>query len=273
MLETFYERNREEVKDLILEFLNKDFYTTFPELKGVVIIIATGSVGSAKYDKYSDIDLKIIFPNREMISKYKDLFKEYKLHIRTIGEPIQLHTADVLVDIENKLELWSDDHLLREMSRALVIEDPKGEFADLQKKYYFYPQEIKEEKLRWLYAELILQIEDRWKTAKIRNSLYFCETIKIQVIKLVSAVFMIHNNHFPSYDKHLYQDVVSLDNLPEGFVKVVVTLLVEHEIDIVEGLLNDLRIYAEEVLLQNDVIGKDSNDYWLSYRAKYRVTL
>ena len=65
MIEKFYDLNKKEIVALLQNFMEKDFYPRFPELKNNISVVATGSVATENYDKYSDVDLAIIFQSPE----------------------------------------------------------------------------------------------------------------------------------------------------------------------------------------------------------------
>lgn len=273
MLKNFYEKDQKEIRGLLIDFLNTDFYSTFPMLKGIVSIIVTGSVAYGRFDKYSDIDLKIIFQTKELADEHKVSFKEYKKHLEQLSIPVQLHTSAVYTDIDNALSTWDDDDMLREMSQALIIEDPYNTFHILQEKYAQYPEGVRKEKLKWLFSEIILQIEDRWKVAQGRNDIYYCSIIKMQIIRLACNTLLLLNKKYPSYDKHLYQDVSSLNETSLSFLPIVDSILLESNLPKIAMQLNDIVIFIEDTLIEKGIVTKESREYWLGFRTSYTVKL
>ncbi len=273
MLECFYEKSREEIKNLLIDFLDVDFYQKFSDLKGVVSIVVTGSVGCGVYDRYSDIDMSIVFPDETLAEKYTTLLREYKIHLKELDLPIQLHTSKAFLQLEARLATWKEDGLLKEISSALIVEDPYHSFRTLQEKYHMYPEDIRREKLKWLFSELVLEIEERWRVAKERNNVYFCEAIKLRVIKLSFTVLLLLDGQYPSYDKHIYKDVKALEGISSQVLSLVDELLHEKDITKTAEFLKSLFSCIESTLLEKGVITKESMDYWLCFRTRYNVVL
>lgn len=271
MLEHFYQKTQPEIATLLRDFLDTHFYSEFPALKNSVIVIAIGSIGNGTYDEYSDIDLKIIFQSREIADEYKDKIKEHKQRLLKIMPVVQLHTSNVLEDIEDVLSAYKDDNLMREMSQALVVEDVNNIFKLLQEKYDHYPENILKEKLQWLFAEIVLEI-DRYKIAEKRNDAYFCEVIKLQVIKLTCTTLLMLNNKFPSFDKHLYRNISDIKTIPSEFLTTINNLLQENNISKNSALINQLRLITEDELTRKSIITKQSDKYWIDFRTNYNVT-
>lgn len=273
MLERFYEQNREEVAILVKDFLTTDTYPRIPGLQDVATVIATGSVGSGNYDSYSDIDLKVIFPTAEALDEHRFVLKEYKEHIRESGEPIQLHTSAVIEDIKKSLSTWQDDDLSREMAQALVIVDPNGQFQKLMDDFRYYPETVHREKIRWLFAELILQIQERFEVAQARGDAYFCGVVRMNIIRIAFNTLLLLDMRWPSFDKHLYRDVQSLKaQQPDIFVSAD-ALITENDLTRAATLIGEIRNHIEGRLIRDGFITKESDQYWIDLRPEFQVKL
>ncbi len=273
MLERFYEQNREEVAILVKDFLTTDTYPSIPGLQDVATVIATGSVGSGNYDSYSDIDLKVIFPTPEALNEYRVALKEYKKHVRESGEPIQLHAPGVIEDIHRSLSAWLDDDQSREMAQALVIDDPHQQFQKLMSDFRYYPETVHREKIRWMFAELILQIRERFLVAQARGDAYFCGVVRMNIIRIALNTLLLLDKRWSSFDKHLYRDVQSLRaQQPDIFVSID-ALLAENDIARAAVLITEIRNYIEDVLVRDGFITKESDQYWIDLRPEFQVKL
>lgn len=273
MLATFYEKSREEIRQLLIDFLNADFYAAFPELKDRVSIIVTGSVAYGRYDEHSDIDIKVIFLTREQADEYKDHFREHKRRLTEVSLPIQLHSSGVYDEIDGILSSWRNDGLLREMSQALVINDPGNVFRAIQEKYSQYPENVRVEKLKWLFAELILQIEDRWKIAAMRGDAYFCLVTKLQIVKFACITLQLLHKRYPSYDKHLYLDVISLTAIPSDFRALIDDILSSDDPAHTGEKLASLVVRIEVLLSETGMFPKESREFWLAFRSDFSVSV
>lgn len=271
MIENFYKLDKRGIADLVRNFVEQDFYSKFPELKDSVSIVATGSVATQNYDQYSDIDLAIIFQNAEEAGKYLPVIKEYKKHIREIKEPIQVHKPTTYEEIESELTTWQQDNLLREYSQALVIEDPNDRFLKIQERFLYYPEEIFQEKISWLFAETTFQIKERLEIAVARKDIYFCEVVKMQIVRLFLNTLLLLNKKWPAFDKHLYQDVRKMTKQYD--ISIVEKLIAEQEIEKLLPLVNQIKAQLEKLLLEANIIKHVTEKYWINISAKYQTKL
>lgn len=254
------------------DFIEHKFYPHFPDLKNVISIIIVGSVATQNYDKYSDIDIEIIFPSRNKSLEYLPTIQEYKKHLHGTKEPIQIHKPTTYQEIQSELETWQEDHLLREYSQALIINDPENRFLRIQQQFIYYPEEIYKEKISWLFAETVFQITERLETALARNDVYFSEFVKLQIVRLFLNTLLLLNKKWPAFDKHLYRDVQKL-TLAQGTFVISDTLLTAPITAKSLPLIYQLKSEAEKRLLEAHLIKKESDQYWRNFRTKYQVKL
>lgn len=272
MLDGFYRKKKSEIISLVRRFVISDFYKAFPVLKGRVSIIIVGSVATAHYDEHSDVDIEIFFPTKMMAKKYLPHIKKYKQHIRARKEPIQIHTPKVYNEIKKELLSWEYDDLLRVYSRALIVVDVRHRFRGMQKAIRWYPNTVYREKIKWLFAETIFQIEERFKIAVERKNRYFIEVVKLQIIRLfLNTVLLLHKT-YPSFDKHLYKDVEKV-RAAGSIMHIVDRLISERDIQQVSHLIAQGRDVIEQSLHRKRYITKKSDEYWIALRPRYQVKL
>ena len=277
LFENFHKKNREEITELIRKFAELDFFTVFPELKNEVSVLITGSVASGYQDKNSDVDFTIFFQNRDTLGKYKPLIiKDFKgQNGKSQKAPIELHGGNLrlLEDVENELKTWSKDWLLREVADAMVAYDPNGDIEKMRQKYAWYPDEIFKEKMNWLFAESTFLIFDRYETGVKRGSLYYTESIKLNILRLFMICLILLNGRYPKSDKHLQRDIDGLEGISPEIKQRLADILREKESEKIFNLLILLRKEIEKLLLERKIISKEDNDFWLGLRPAYKVEL
>ncbi len=271
MIEKFYDLNKKEIVALLQNFMEKDFYPRFPELKNNISIVATGSVATENYDKYSDVDLAIIFQSPEEAEKYLPKIKEYKKHIREIKEPIQVHRPTTYEEIKSELMTWQQDNLLREYSQAVIVDDPNNKFFEIQQKFLYYPEEVYQEKIWWLFAETVFQIKERLEISVARKDIYFSQVVKMQIVRLFLNTLLLLNKKWPAFDKHLYQDVRKMTKQYD--ISIVEKLITEQEIENLLPLVNQIKAQLEKLLLEAGLIKHETEQYWIDLRPKYQIKL
>ncbi len=269
MLQTFYRFNKEAIVTLLQDFLEEDFYQEFPELRENASLIVTGSIATENYDRYSDVDLSIIFRNAAEVEKYLPRIKRYKKHIQEIKKPLQIHRPTTYNQIQAQLKTWEEDNLLRDYSQALIIHDPGDAFLQIQRAFAYYPQEIHREKVAWLFAEIIFQIKERLEITVTRRDPYFSQVVKMHIIRLFLNAHLLLEKKWPAFDKHAYQDVKRGSHYYA--LSIVDKLLAEQEGEAMLKLVNQMRQELERSLLEAHLIERKSEQYWLDLRPKYQV--
>lgn len=273
MLELFFENKSKEIRALVNQFIEDDFYVHFPKLRKKVSLIIVGSVATGNYDKLSDIDVEIICSNKKYRDAYRAGIKGYKRHIRNIGEPLQFHKAKTYSEIINNLSDWKNDGALREYSQALVVEDPNGQFKKIQKRFTYYPAVVYKEKVNWLFAETVFQLRERFSVAAKRGDKYFGEVVKVQIIRLLLNAVLMMNEKFPSFDKHVFQDVKKIHETPADLLRNIEDLLTSHQFSVTQPLLGAAVQVVEQALITRGLITKHPDQYWLDLRPKNQVQL
>lgn len=271
MIEKFYDLNKKEIVALLQNFMEKDFYPRFPELKNNISVVATGSVATENYDKYSDVDLAIIFQSPEEAKNYLPKIKEYKKHIREIKEPIQVHTPTTYEEIKSDLMTWQQDNLLREYSQAVIVDDPDNKFFEIQQKFLYYPEEVYQEKISWLFAETVFQIKERLEISVARKDIYFSQVVKMQIVRLFLNTLLLLNKKWPAFDKHLYQDARKMTKQYD--ISIAEKLIAEQEIENLLPLVNQIKAQLEKLLLEAGLIKHETEQYWIDLRPKYQIKL
>lgn len=271
MIENFYKVSRQEIVVLLQDFLEKDLYLLFPEFRHTASVIVIGSVATGVYDMYSDIDLVLLFQDQKELEDYRPKIKEYKQHLKELGVPIQVHTPVTYTQVESSLADWQDDSLLREYSQALIVHDPEDRFRTLQQKFSYYPGDVYQEKVRWLFAEIIFQSKERLEIAVARKDEYFCEVIKVHLVRLFMNTVLLLHRQWPSFDKHLYQDFKKVATKDE--VLLVTEFLFEKDVAKLSTFASQIKAYLETLLVEAKVIQKETDEYWIDARPKYQVKL
>ncbi len=277
LFENFHKKNREEIKELITQFLEQDFFITFPQLQEEISVVITGSVASGFQDKNSDLDFTLFFQSKELLEKYGPFivneFKGEKGEAKKY--PLELHGGNLRLfeNIESELNLWEKDWMLREVADAIIVHDPLNNFIKLQQKYSWYPAEVFEEKINWLFAESTFLIFDRYKIGMERNSLYYTEKIKLKILGLFMTILIMHNHKYPKSEKHLERDVEVFGNISMEIKKLTGSILLERKSSEIFNLLCMLRKDIENILVDSKIIIKEDENYWFRLRPTYRVEL
>jgi len=272
MLQDFYMKNKPAVARLVRQFLDKDLFVAFPKWRGKASAIVVGSVAVSNYDKFSDIDLNLIFKGKKDRDAYslKEL-KEYKNALRRRAEPVQIHQPMTIQEVEDELRPWSKDGIMREYVRALVVTDPGRRFARLRGKYRWYPTDVYKEKVNWLFAEAFFEYHERFGVAVNRREEYFSEVLKIKIVRLLLNAVLLAHRRFPAFDKHLFQDVGRLPKLPRGFLKAFEDLVGECDPGRMHADLSRALKATEKMLVAKRLIPERDCEYWVGLRPKYKV--
>jgi len=273
MFRDFYTKSPEQIAAITRDFLEKDFFSKYPQLKDKISIIIIGSIATANYDKYSDIDLDVLFSDEKLADSLMAIIRKYKTELTDKNIPIQIHRPRTYQEIDSALKSWEKDGMLREYSQANIISDPKNRFKTIQAKYKWYPQDIFREKIMWLMAETIFAYEERYLVAVRRKDTYFGEVLKIKILKYLLTVLLMINKKYPAFDKHLYQDIKKITELPRDFLKIVDKTIKSHSLAQNEKNLIKAIAIVENYLIKNNFIRKESRQYWIDLRPKYKVEI
>ena len=273
MFEKFYLKQPKQIAKVVNSFFEKDFFVKYPELKSKISIIIVGSIATANYDKHSDIDLDVLFSNEKDFDGLLTKIKQYKRELRDKNVPIQIHRPRTYKEIDSALKSWGKDGMLREYSQSVIVTDPKNRFKAIQSKYKWYPKDIFDEKLLWLFAEMIFEYEERYLIAVRRKDTYFGEVVKMKVLKYLMTILLMTNKKYPAFDKHLYQDIKKIKTLPKGFLQVVEKIIKSHSLSQNEKNLSHAIKLVESHLIKNKYIKNESRQYWIDLRPKHKVEM
>lgn len=276
LFKDFHKKNQEEIAGLVKKFVYEDFFVIYPELKNKASILITGSVASGHYDSRSDIDLTIIFPSKQSWKKLKFvILGEFKnKHLEPLREPLEVHGKNITYfqKIDEDLGSWKYDWMLRELAEALIIHDPKGRFKKIKEKYKWYPKDIFQEKINYIYAESSFLFLERYKTALERSSLFYAEIIKLRILKLFVAALIMANNEYPTYDKHSY-DCVTKNPKYKKLKIIIDNIISEMNGKKIFKLFTKLRGEIEKLLISKKFIAKQSDRYWISFRSTLKIDI
>ena len=215
-LKEFYNYSPDQIVSLLKEFFAIDFFKKYPYLKNRASIVLSGSVSFGQYDKYSDLDIGIIFHSEKLFKKYKmDILLNYKnKYLTLINLPVMIHGMNITYFklIDKTLSAWTEDWRLNEYSRALVISDPQNNFKNLQKKYQWYPRKIYKEKVKYLFREATFQLFDRYANATKRGSQFYGQLAKMKILRFLMNAILLANRQYTVGDKHLEYAIKNFKN-------------------------------------------------------------
>lgn len=273
MLKQFYKQDQKDIVSLTKKFLLEDFFVHFSKWRNKVSVLIEGSVASGRYDRFSDIDLRVIVPGGLEQVYSREQIQAYKKHLREIGVPIQLHTPIAINQLTKSIEAWERDGDLRELASALIVFDPKAEVQALKKRYKWYPRDVAREKIRWLIAESVFRFEERFIVAQKRADLFFGEVNKLEIMRFLLNACLLANKRYPCFDKHLYAEIQALEpSLPRKIIELVDDLLRSRNLKKTGGLLDELLNEVEGYCAARKLIKSESRDYWIGLRPKHRVS-
>lgn len=270
MIKNLEKKSQKEIVGLVKDFVNKIFFDKFPKIKTHCSVIISGSIAFGNYDKYSDIDVQFIFPEK-FISGNRDKLKKHKIKLRNKERQIQIFLKN-FTNIRNDLN-WDQDIKLRLFHDALIVHDPKNKFKALQNKIKWYPKNIYNEKLNWLFAETVFQITDRYQTAMRRNDAFNILFYKTSILQLLMLTSLLLNNEYPTYRKHLYSFFKKLPDMPKGSKNLINKILKEKNPKVIFRLLNKAKNIFEKELIKKKLIKKHDDLYWIDLRPKHKIQL
>jgi hypothetical protein len=277
IFKNFHLKNRDNIASLAKQFTTEDFFVTFPELKNEVSLAITGSTASGFQDEHSDLDLAIFFKNQQSFEKYKFLIIEnYRNDNNTsVIEPIEFHGGNIksFDDLENELQSWSKDWLLREISDAIILYDPENTLQKIKEKYLWYPIEMYNEKMNALFAEATFLIFNRYQLGMQRQGIYYIENVKIRTMGLLLTCLVMLGKKYPKSEKHLQKDVENIKSVSSKILNTIENILTEKNSKEIFSNLCLLRKEIEKILIEEKTIPQESNEYWMGLRPTQKVDL
>lgn len=277
VFKNFYTKDQKEIICLIKKFIEEDFFKSHPELKNTISILITGSISSCFYNKKSDIDLTVIFPNKSLWQEYKPLLlQEYmSANMEQLRPPLSLHRKNITYfeQIKKELGTWTSDWMLREFSDAIIMHDPADKAKKLIKKYKWYPDEIYLDKVNSLFSGLTYLILIRLKgEIEVNASPYNIELTKLNSLKMIISSFIIANYQYPPYEKHLFHNLAQI-GFYVGEEKIIDAIIKETDARTVYKLLVNLRSRLEKILIGKKLIARKNIRYWIGMRPKFHVNI
>ncbi|NQV12588.1 DUF4037 domain-containing protein [Candidatus Uhrbacteria bacterium] len=271
MLQNFHKQNAKQIVKEAKEIFDTKFFIQYPEFKGRVDILIVGSVANGVHDKYSDVDIELLYRDVRIGDELLSSVKKFKKELSLIDAPVQIHRPKLLDAFVTDLDSWTRDGMLREFSNAKIVSDSTGDITRLQKMYKWYPKDVYKEKINWLFAEMMFEYHERHLVAVKRGDVYFANIVKNQILKYAMTVELMLNRKYPSFDKHLYGDFKSLKKLPRGLVAVISKCIRSTEFSNGQKDLEKIIFITEKLLISKKLINQESLQYWIELRPKYSV--
>ena len=274
---TFYKLDRASLTILLKKICNEIILVDFPEFKDKVSFIMIGSAATGDYNKDSDLDIMLIFHNEADLKKYKfKIFDKYRVPESPFAKSaIEFHGKNMISfkQIENIISNFSTDWKLIELHSALILHDPQHKYTNLIKKYKWYPRDIYQAKLRWLFADASFYLSLRYKGALEKNKFYYAEICKLRIIKHLANAILLLNKKFPSPDKHLIEALGKVPNKAKKEILLINKLAKSTNHDEIQRLLQKFYFMVEEELLIRKLIDKGNGKYWQFLTPQIKVDL
>lgn len=262
---------KEEIIKFAQDYVDQEFFGHLPELKEQVSVVLTGSIPLGNYDAESDIDLNFIFPEDVFIN-YSESLRKFKTQLVESSPQVQPFFKDTFENLQTLFE-WRDDHRLKEFATGIILYDPSGKFSDFQEKITWYPDEIFREKIHWLFAEIVFEFDDRWKTASRRGDSFFLIASKLRIVSLITNTLFLLNHKYPVGDKQLFNELRKLPNNQRQIKDNVLKVISSNDLQEVNDLLKRAIGELEDELIERGLIEEKENKYWIDLRPKYKVEI
>ena len=261
----FESLNQKEIIEKVNDFLHEDFLNRFPEIKDLVALIIVGSVANNDYDKFSDVDINVLLPEAVDNKPYI----EYKEELRRKGSQIELRFARNYEVLEKYLN-WNDDFILGEYQSCVVLQDPTERFSKLIQNFQWYPKDIFQNKIDWLFHKIKYSIHHELKALIERSDTnqFFLLVIKNRLIRYFLTAVRLVNNKYPVCDKRLYTTTLSLCTNDFGVLKLVDKLIQTSDRNEVNRIAIEVENKIENEFLTRGIITKQDLDTWLRYQTK-----
>lgn len=257
--------NQKEIIEKVNDFLQTDFFNRFPEIKDTIALIIVGSVANNDYDKFSDVDINVLLPEDVDNKPYI----EYKEELRKKGSQIELRFARNYEVLEKYLN-WNDDFILGEYQNSIVLQDPTGRFNKLIQNFQWYPKDIFQNKIDWLFHEIKYSIHHELKSLIERSdsNQFFLLVIKNKLIRYFLTAVRLVNNKYPVHDKRLYTTTLNQCPSDFGILKSIEELIQTSDRNEVNRIAVEIENKIENELFTKGIIAKQDLDTWLRYQTK-----
>ncbi|MCR4312212.1 MAG: DUF4037 domain-containing protein [Candidatus Uhrbacteria bacterium] len=267
MLDDFHRHRKATIASKVRALLESQFFAHHPLFRKKMSVFISGSVANDRYDALSDVDVEIVAHEERDLSKLTEYIKTWK---RERGHPrMQIYAPVTLAEIRSRLEGWEHDAALRDVGNALIVHDPHDFFAKLQREFAWYPHDVLQEKLHWLYAEAFFALTERLPVALKRKDPFFPRVLTLHVVRLLLNALLMANKQFPAFDKHVFAEVRDLPGTPSTIVRRVKGILADPAPSLTE--MWALTRLVEAYLLKRKAIPRLSDEAWLRLRPKYPV--
>jgi len=274
-LKTFYNKDRVTITKLLRRWCEEVMFSDFPQLEKKCSVLLSGSVAINHYDKYSDIDIAVIFHQDRDWKKYKwKILSKYKWgDSEIVDSPVSFHGMNIrsLAQVKTEMESYKVDWRMHEYISAELIYDTNKTFEKLRRRFRWYPVKVYKSKLNWLFAESNFQLYDRYFSSLKRRNEFHCAAVKTKIIRLLANAILLGAKQFPSQDKHLLNRLKSLDKRSAVIIRIIMRLLRISDIKKSAVLLEKLLKLVERELLRKKLILKKDNQYWIDLRPEYRI--
>jgi predicted nucleotidyltransferase len=256
--------SQKEIVQKTNDFLRDDFLNKFNAIKDKVALIIVGSVANNDYDQYSDVDINVLLPedidNKPLI--------EYKEEIRKSGSKLELRFARNYEILEKYLN-WNDDFILGEYQNGIVLQDPTKRFTELLKKFEWYPSDVFQNKIDWLFHEITYSVYELDSLLKRgdKNQFYVL-VIKNKLIRYFLTAVRLLNKKYPVHDKRLFTTTIKQCANDFGILKYVGDLIITDDRQRIFKTAEEARTDLENYLLSSSLLTKQDTDCWLRYQTK-----
>lgn len=261
----FSNLSQKEITDKTKDFLQSDFLSKFSQIQDKVALIIVGSIANNDYDECSDVDVNILLPeeidNKPLI--------EYKEELRKGGSRIELRFARNYEILEKYLN-WNDDFILGEYQNCIVLQDPTKRFTKLMNKFEWYPVEVYQNKLDWLFHEITHSVHQELESLLKRGDTnqFYALVIKNKLIRYFLTAIRLLNKKYPVHDKRLYTTTVKQCTNDYGILKYIDSLILTSDRQEIFKTAEEARIALEDYLISSSLLTKQDLEYWLRYQTK-----
>lgn len=261
----FSELSQKEIIEKTKEFLQDDFLGKFPHIKDQVALIIVGSIANNDYDKYSDVDVNVLLPE----DTDNKPFIEYKEKLKKHGSKIELRFARNYEILEKYLN-WNDDFILGEYQNSIVIQDSTERFTNLMKKFDWYPTEVFQNKIDWLFHEITYSVRHELESLIKRGDAnqFYVLVIKNKLTRYFLTAIRLLNNKYPVHDKRLYTTTLKQCPKDFGIVHYIDTLIQTNNRQEIYKTSEEARTKLENQLISSNLLGKQDIEYWLRYQTR-----
>jgi predicted nucleotidyltransferase len=258
-------RTQQEISTRTYDYLRNNLFVKTPQLSDLTALVIVGSVATGDYDKFSDIDVNVLLPETEDNSALKNFKEELKRN----GSNIELRFARNYEVLEKYLN-WNDDFILGEYQNCIVLQDPTGRFKEILSKFSWYPPEIFQNKVDWIFHEITYSIFKDFEPLIKRpeNNRFLVEVLRVRITRYALTALRLLNRKYPIHDKKLFVNTKKLVGETNPIITPIKGLLEEKDILNIYEIIKQIRIELETELINAGLLKKENIETWLSYTTK-----